>query len=749
MTSYTVIGKPVARIEGPGKVTGTALYTADLVLPNILWAKALRSHLAHARILRIDTSRAQRIPGVRAIVTGADVSDSRVGRRLRDMPILPKDKVRFIGEKVALVAAEDPDIAEEAALLIDVEYEPLPAVFDPLEALEPSAPILHENINSYQGLPQPVQEPTNLFARAVWSRGDVDAGFAQADYVFEHTFTLPMAHQAYLEPHVCIVAVDGSGRVQIWANNKGPYNLRQQMSLGWGIPQEQIHIVAPYIGGDFGGKGDFMDVPAVYYLAKATGRPVKMVMTYMEEFLAGDPRHPGVIFIKSGVNRDGTLVARQARAVFNSGAYGAFKGGPALHGASSLAGSYRIPHLFIGTESVYTNTVPRGHARAPGAPQAVFAEESHMDIVAKELGLDPLEFRLKNAPRDGDPNIHGTALVAVKAEETLRAAAQAIRWSTPKPGTYVGRGLSLYDRAAGAGESRATVSVDVNGLVTVLTTAPDQGGGTHTIMRQVAAEVLSVPLESVRVVQGDTDTYPSDGGVGGSRATHTFGQAAYLAAQEVRERAQDIAADLLESPKERLRLQDGRFVGENGSARSLTLAQVAARAEAAGTPLHAQKIYDPRHTDNVTAYSVIGAEVEVDPETGQVRVRRMATVVDSGTVINATTYRGQVWGGLVQGLGYALMEEMPVEEGRILTVHFGDYKVPTIRDIPELETVVLESPTGPGPYGSKAVGEVSNVPVAAAIANAVADACGVRITDLPITAEKVLRALRTRQRGSG
>ena len=748
MTTYSHIGKPVTRIEGPAKVAGEALYPADLRVPGALWAKAARSPLPHARIVRVDTSRAARLPGVRAVLTAADVSPALMGVRLRDMPILAGDRVRFIGEKVAVVAAEDPDTAEEAVHLIDVEYEELPAVFDPLEALKPDAPILHRDLASYAGLPQPVDGPTNLFSRLTYAKGDLAEGFAQADHVFEHHFSLQMVHQAYMEPHACLVDIDDQGRVQVWVNNKTPHPLRRQLAEAWGMQPEQVRINVTEIGGDFGGKGSFKDVPVVYYLAKATGRPVRMLMSSTEEFLAGNPRHPGVITIRSGMKKDGTLVARQAHAVFNSGAYGAFKPVPAVNmpGVSHLGGSYRVDHMLVEADCVYTNTVPCGYFRAPGGPQAVFAAECHMDMIAQEMGLDPLELRLKNVLREGDTSPRGRRWREVKGEETIRAAAEAANWTGPKPGPRYGRGMAVHNHSTGEGDSSAIIAVDETGAVTLYSPTFDTGTGIHTVLRQLVAEELTLPLEAVHVVAADTDVTPFDIGIGASRVTHVAGVAAYRAAGEVRQRLAAVAAALLERPEQEIVLRDGGFAAEGAPEPSVSFAEAAALAVQAGGPLRVQAEFRSENAVDVTSFCVQVAEVEVDPETGQVRVHRFVNAVDSGTVLNPIGHRGQVCGGIVQGLGYALSEEMPVEEGRVAALHFGDYKIPTARDIPELVEVVLESASGPIPYQGKSIGETTNCPTAAAVANAVADAVGVRINDLPITAEKVLAALKA-QRG--
>ena len=698
MTSYTTVGRAVTRLEGPQKVTGSALYPADVHVPGMLWGKALRSPLPHARIVNVYTSQASRLPGVHAVLTGADLSGIRIGRRMLDLPVLAWDKVRFIGQKVAAVAAEDPDIAEDALELIEVEYAELPAVFDPQEAMLPGAPILHENINSYKGLPEPVQEPTNRFVHNLWSKGDIERGFAEADMLFEHTFTLPRTHQIYLEPHACLVQVDDAGRVQVWVNSKVPFPLRNQIAAAIGLEPDRVRINVSRIGGDFGGKGDPMDVPLSYFLARASGRPVKMVMTFLEELTAGNPRHPATIMIRSGVKMDGSIVARQASVVFNSGAYGAFKPGPGVNllGASGLGGSYRIPNVHIESDMVYTNTVPGGFMRAPGAPQAVFAVESHMDIIASEMGMEPLDLRRRNLLQEGDDTPTGQPLRQVRSDETLDAAVKAIGWDSSKPGPNTGMGIALYDRPTGGAESSATVIVESDGTVTLRSPTPDVGTGTHTVLSQIIAEELSIPLDDINVVTIDTDSGPFDAGVAGSWVTHSAGQATLQATQQVRQRLIDVAAGLLSSSQEEVRLNSGRFLASAGGA-GISLADVAAEAPRTGEPVTAQVTYRPEGGRDITSFCAQIAEVEVDPETGQIRVRRFVSAHDVGTIINPLGHQGQIEGGIIQGLGYVLMEELRVEEGQVTTAHLGDYKIPTIQDIPELITALIEEPAGPTP----------------------------------------------------
>ena len=372
--SHRIVGQPIGRLDGADKVSGAARYSADVTLPGMIWGKALRSPLPHARILGIDTSKARALPGVLAVLTAADLPDVLVGRRMFDMPVLARDRVRFIGEKVAVVAAADPDVAEEALALIDVEYDDLPAIIDLAKALESDAPLVHENAGAYEGAPTERPHP-NVQSVLRFKLGDVEAGFREADRIFEHTFRTQLAHQGYLEPHAGVVAIDGDGRVQVWASNKMPYRLKELMSHALRLPKEQIRVNLTPIGGDFGGKGSLMDLPLAYHLARATGRPVKMVMRYAEELMAGNPRHPSLITVRTGVTRDGQIVARQVKALFNSGAYAAFKPVPHVHlgGVSLGAGVYRIPNLLIESYCVYTHNVPCGHMRSPGEPQMVFA----------------------------------------------------------------------------------------------------------------------------------------------------------------------------------------------------------------------------------------------------------------------------------------------------------------------------------------------------------------------------------------
>jgi CO/xanthine dehydrogenase Mo-binding subunit len=723
MMAHRIIGQSIGRIDGIGKVSGESRYSGDVTLPGLVWGKALRSPLPHARIVRIDTSRAKALAGVLAVLTARDLPDILVGRRMFDMPMLARDRVRFIGEKVAVIAAVDPDIAEEALALIDVEYEDLPAVFDPVEAIQAGAPILHANPAAYEGA-LPERPHPNVQSVLRFKLGDVEAGFREADRTFEHTFRTQLDHQGYLEPHAGVVAIDEEGRVQVWASNKMPFRLKELLSHALRLPPEQIRVNLTPIGGDFGGKGSLMDLPLAYHLARVTGRPVKMLMRYAEELMAGNPRHPSVITMRTGVRNDGRIVARRVKALFNSGAYAAFKPAPSVNlgGTGMGAGVYRIPNLLIESFCVYSNNIPCGHARSPGEPQMVFAGESHMDMIARELALDPAELRRRNLLRDGDHLANGHHLEHVRASDTLEAALKASHWSEPKPGPWIGRGMAMTHRHIGVGFTNARVRLETSGTVTLSIALPDTGTGAHLVLRQVAAEVLGLAIGEVEIEIANTDDFTTDSGVGGSRVTHTGGRAAFHAAEKLKEQIQTEASKH----------------GLSVSAR----AEIAQAAAKDGRTLEASHFYDAKAHGAVTSFTAQVAEVAVDPATGQVTVRHFTTAHDVGTIINPIGHQGQIEGGLIQGLGFALIEEMKTEEGRISTLSLGDFKLPTIQDIPPLTTVILQDPVGPGPFNAKAIGEGSISAVAPAIANAVADACGVRILDLPITAEKVYYALR-------
>jgi CO/xanthine dehydrogenase Mo-binding subunit len=735
-----VFGQPLARVDGPEKVTGKAKYSADINLPGTLWGKSLRSPYPHARIVSIDTTAAKALPGVHAVLTGDDVRGILYGRRLRDVPVLAWDHVRFAGERVAAVAADDEDIAQAAIDLIEVEYEELPAQLDPLEAMKDGAAFIHPDMMNYVGYPQTPEKPTNVFIHSTWGKGDIDAGFAEADVIVENTFTTPRQHQAYLESHTCVVWIDEDGVAQIWASNKAPYSLRQQMSDFSELPQESFQVNFATIGGDFGGKGSPMEVPVCYYLALKSERPVKMVMDYMDEFMAANPRHASTLQVRTGVKRDGTMVAHHVRGIFDSGAYGAYKPGVNLMGFSHAGGPYRTPNVKVEGIQVYTNNVPCGHMRGPGEPQAAFVMESQLDMVARELGLDPLDVRRKNVVGVGEKDGLGHTFEGINIRETMEAAVETGEYGKPKA-PNIGRGIALGDRPPGGGQSTAAVTLNPDGSVLLSTPVFEQGTGTYTLEMQVVGEELGISIDHIGLEIWRTGTVDFDSGVGGSRVTRIGTQVAYAAAQEVKSELLKVAALQLGVAEDRLSFTDGavrnRDTGENHAWYELL--------QKVGRSVTGQAEFQDSSLPPVTAYVAQVAEVSVDPETGQVKLLSLSTAHDVGKIVNPIGHQGQINGGAMQGIGYALMEELVVEDGRVTTLTFGDYKIPTMADLPEMRTVLVESESGVGPYNVKSIGENATIPVAAAIANAVEDAVGVRIKDLPITAEKVYRALQAKK----
>lgn len=742
------IQRSVARIEGGETVAGKTRFAADLAPEGVLWALALRSPVPHARLAHIDLAPARAMRGVRIVVAGADLPDIRVGRQIRDMPILARDKVRFIGEKVAAVVAESKEAAEDALAAISVDYEELPAVFDPEEALGEDSPLIHDRPDLYEGAPQIIRTLRNVVSFSTKEKGHAGRELARSGAVFEHTFRTPFVHQGYIEPHACVGSVDAGGNFHVWASNKSPFLLRDQLAQALAVPVERIIVHVVPVGGDFGGKGSPMDAPLCCYLAKISGAPVKMVMTYREELLAGNPRHAAVVSVRTAVDRNGKFRAMAIHCVFDSGGYGAFKPIPDVNlAAARTAGGfpYKIPAIQIDSYCVYTNNVPCGHMRGPGYPQIAFAVESHVDLIAKSLGLDPVDFRMRNLVDKGDEGPFGGHWPRINAKAVLQRAVEVSGLRRKKP-PHVGRGVAMVQKSPGKSPTGANFVVERSGQVRVRIGVPEQGSGSHTILRQIAAEELQIPLDLVKIETGATDDVPNSGwGSGASSVSHSMGMAVLLTARELKDTLKKDAAALLASEAERIDLRDGHFiVRDSRRDRRLPFAPMIGRLMDGGKSYDLTKVYgfDPAGKGEfaytgVTSFCAQVAEVEIDPDTGQVALKKMFTVHDVGTVINPVNHQGQIEGGIVQGIGFAVMEELYIEDGRVLTLHLGDYKIPTIRDIPPLATALVRNPGGPVPYQGKAIGEISIVPVVAAIANAIDDAVGVRLFDLPLSAEKI------------
>jgi len=743
MAEQKIVGAAVPRAEGSDKVSGKTVYAADVKLRGLLWAKILRSPHPHARIRAVDVSKAANIAGVRAIVTGAEAKGFLIGKQIRDMPVLCWDKVRFVGDRVAAVAAETADAAEEAIHAIEVDYELLPAVFDPLDAMAPSAPALHDDVAGYEGAPKNIlaADLHNGLTRLAWKKGDVEAGVRAADLVLEHTFTIPARHQGYLEPHAASLTIEPDGKIQVWASVKNPFGVRSQLAKCLGIAEERIRVNPVNVGGEFGGKGDGVDLPVLYFLAQKSGRPVKLVMSYAEELSASNPAHPTVITIKTGVTRDGRIVARKMRAAHACGGYGALKSNSSLATWHYAGGQYRIEHADIEFLQIYTNTVPGGYYRSPGAVATAFAVDCHTDILAKELGMDPAEFRLKNFLGEGEADAVGHELHHVRFREVLQGALDAAGWRKAKKPNH-GRGIALSGRHISGGDTGAVLSAGADGF-TILSPSIDQGSGTHTILRQLVADHMKVSIEQVRATIGDTDTAPRDGGMRASRMTYVAGNAIVQACEQLKKRLLDQAARMLECRVEDIDFAGGRFFLRDDPGQQLSLRRVVAQA----SEKFVVTVYeDYPYPEDISYICAQVAEVEVDPATGAVQVHRVVSAHDVGTIINPITHQGQIDGATIMGMGQGIMEELVMDGGRITNNNLGDYKLPSVKDIPELKTVLVKSTGGVGPLDSKPIGEFANNGPPAAIANAIADAVGVRLFELPVKAEKIYRLLKTNGR---
>ncbi|HEX6801949.1 MAG TPA: xanthine dehydrogenase family protein molybdopterin-binding subunit, partial [Candidatus Binatia bacterium] len=674
-------------------------------------------------------------PGVKAVVTGRDVEGVKIGRQIYDMPVLADGVARFVGEKVAAVAADSAEHAEQALEQIEIEYVELAPVLDPIEALSTAAPLLHPHVMDYKGLPGKLSAPSNALVQLSWKKGDIEDGFRRADAIIENTFQTQVVHQAYIEPHSCVVKANESGGAEIWACSKVPFALRDQMATAFGTDKEKFLIHPCNIGGDFGGKGDFMDVPVAYLLSLKSRKPVKMVMDYGDEFIAGNPRHASIVKIKSGVAKDGRILAHHMNFVFDSGAYGAFKPIGYLFGAHEAAGPYRMENVLIEEKIVYTNKVPCGHMRAPGDPQGVFANESQMDLIANELRMDPARFRRMNLMQDGDESPVGRKISHIKARETLdRLLHESKYHSRKKPN--VGRGLALIQWLALGGECSVFIGIDDAGRVTVSTAMLDQGAGAGTVLRQIVADELQLDWLRITLKTLDTAVAPADTGVGASRATRTYGNACYEAVIKAKQELFNVAAKMLSANQEELTISSGCVSTKK---KKVSYGEI---VKTKGSPIVVEGRYQNHEIGPQASMCAQMAEVEVDPESGEIKLRRFVTVHHTGKVLNPLLHDGQIDGSIVMGVGYALTEEMLFADGKVTSLHFGDYKIPTIRDIPRLEKVVVETSVGRGPYQSMSIGETPIITVAPAIANAIHDAIGARIKSLPITAEKVLVELK-------
>src|SRR2546422_5652748 len=702
-------------------------------------------------IMRLDTARARALPGVRAVMTAADVPDVRYGGALKDETVFARGKVRYVGQPVAAVAATTPEAAEAALAAIEVVYESLPAVLDLDAALAPGAPLIHEEWASYTAIPI-LHRDGNVCNRARIVVGDVERGFEEADRIFEHRFRTGMVHQGYTEPRAAVAAWDSSGQVTVWSNTQLPFEVQNTLAEILQMAPSKIRVVVPGIGGGFGGKLRVGVEHFAAFLARKTGRAVKVITTSEEELTAAYPRQGTVVELKTGVTNDGRIVAKEGRIWFDTGAFAGSGPGVASVATLVLAGPYKIPNLRLEGFAVYTNKTNCGSFRAPSGPQANFAVESQMDIIADALGLDPLELRLKNIVREGDEGPTGQVLNAVGLEECLRKAAAAIAWNDRRPARWRGKGLACGWWTTTGGSSGVYVKINPDGTVALNTGAAETGTAAITGAAQVLAEELGIDLADISVVAADTFSTPFDFGAQGSRTAFAVGNACLAAAADLKRQIFALAAGQLGVEPEALALADKHVVADG---RRLSLADLARLSQQTGggliahgtfiappTPYDTKRVeghvYPAFHSPSFHAHAV---DLSVDPETGEVTIHKYVVAQDVGFAINPTYIEGQIEGGVAQGLGQTLSEEIIYEGGRVLNPNLTDYKMPTTLDVPRVESILVQHPSLVGPYGAKGVGEPPTIEPPAAVANAVAAATGVRITSLPITAEKIALGL--------
>lgn len=746
------------RLDALEKTTGSARYASDISLPGMLVGLIVRSDRPHARLRAVDISAARALEGVAAVVVAAD-APGQYGEVIKDQTAFATDRVRYIGEPIAAIAAESTAVARAAAELIRIEYEELPALFDPRSALDTDAPLIHPQAAQYAA-PEVLVRDGNVCSRVTIVQGDVEAGFRGAAHVFEDVYTTHSVHQTPMETRAVVADVDAQGRVTLHASTQHPFGVRAQIAEALRLPLTAIRVVTPHIGGGFGSKLEASVELYAALLAREARRPVRLVNTRDEDLSTGNPRHPMTIHLRSGLDARGQLVAREARVVMDAGAYGA--GSPVLTGvAANLAtGPYRIPHVRVEVVAAYTNNIPFSAFRGPTGPQMVYAVESHTDAIARRLGIDSLDFRLRHVFRDGDRAPNGQILHGVSLTDVLERAAEAIDWragqSSPSDGLRHGKGLSCCWWTTTTGAAACSIKMNEDGSVVVQTGATEIGTGAVTAgIAQVVAGELGLDLERIKIVSGDTEATPYDAGAQGSRTLFNMAAAARDAATQVRRLLLERAATRLEVHVDDLEVGDGgvRVRGARGQAVSYadlmadamwTTGAVATTGTfmAAPTEFDAERVHGSLYpTFNSPSFHCHAAEVTVEPETGSVKVIDFVAAQDVGFAVNPTYVEGQIQGGAAQGIGYALFEELHFEDGRVLNPNLALYKLPTALDIPRVRTLIVEQPSDKGPYGIKGVGEPPVVASAAAIGNAVFAATGVQVTRTPLTPERVLRAL--------
>jgi CO/xanthine dehydrogenase Mo-binding subunit len=756
-----VVGKNLPRVDGRDKASGKALYTVDIELPNMVVGKILRSTYPHARLVKIDARKAEKLSGVVSVITRDDLGalDYYYGAAYKDQPIVAVDKVRYVGDPVAGVAAVDAATAEEALGLIEVEYEELPAVDNLEAALAPNAPLVQESasaggeLHGYHYQAPEKFKGTNICYQFSYNRGDVAEGFKKSAYIFEDTFTFPRVQHYSMEPHAIIAHVESDG-ITLWASSQDPFTLREHIAEIFRLPLNRVRVIVPYVGGGYGGKLSVKTEPLAAALSWKARRPVKIVLSVEESFKTVT-RHPARFRIKTGVSRDGLLIARECEIYMETGAYA--DAGPRVTQKAGYRafGPYRIPHVKSDAYTVYTNTAPAGAFRGFGTLQVTWAYESQMDIIAEKLGLDALDFRLKNLLKKGDLYTPGDTAVDCDLKDGLVRVARAIGWKRKSANGNTGKGLSCCMKDGGGTYKFASASAKMisDGSVVLLTGTVELGQGSRTALSQVVAEELGLTLDRVVVAQLDTETTPYDPGTNASSSMVVMGLCVQRAARDLKQQLLKTAAKALNEKVANLFLKDGHVHSRRG--KKISYSAVIAKYFGANA---GEIIGKGSYQDHKSAKAALGApttfweigwggaEVKVDRDTGKIELLKYVSIADVGRAIHPVQCEGQDEGAVMFAVGHTLSEEMIYQDGQLLNPNLIDYRVPNFLDVPKVfETVLLENQNGPGPFGSKGMGEGGLLPVASAIANAVYNAVGVRLYDLPLTPERVWRAIREKK----
>ena len=754
MEKQKIVGVGIPSVDAVKKVTGTAYYSTDLKFKNMLFGGILRSPLPHALILNIDTKKAAKIRGVKAVITAEDTPKIKYGIGIEDQYPLALGKVRYIGDEVAAVAAIDIEAVEEALSLIEVDYKELEPVFNPEESIRPEAPLIHD-------------QERNIAATCNINRGNPESAFEEADYIFEERYETSNPNHCNLEPIATVAYFDFTGKLNIWCATQVPFRMRTYLSKILGISESKVRVVQTYVGGGFGAKAGAPQpiYPIAALLSLKTLRPVKMENTRREEFLTNRHRLSAIINLKMGVKKDGIFLAKETRILADCGAYAGPGNNPLILNIMSMSADslYRIPNIKTEARLVYTNKVPSGSFRGFGNPAMHFALESMMDTIAAGLNVDPVDLRLKNATRSGDTTVHGWMINSCGLTDCLEKSAQFIRWNDRKKNkrNNVGLGISCgihhsSRRPEVDNDSSTTyIKTHEDGRISVICGEGDIGQGANTIFSQIAAEILGIDIKDVDIVPVDTDISPICRGAFGTRVTITGGNSVRLAALDAKEKLLEIASKLLRVDVPDLEVNSGRIYVKGFPQIGFTIGELAKKNlyRKYGAPIIGIGSYDPNTSfaDPDTLYGNISpgyifcahaAEVEVDVQTGQVKVLKIIAAHDLGKAINPMGAEGQIEGGVIQGLGYALLEELVIQKGKVMNPNLTDYKVYTAPDIPEIKDILVETIEPAGPFGAKGLGEAVLLPTAPAIANAIYDAIGVRIKELPITPEKILQALK-------